>query len=696
MKKMIVLVMVLICFVGLVMPICSYETNKTVIGVEATEAVIIDGKDDEGFWAEAPIAPGSFWNRETGAEATFKTKVRVAYDKEYFYAFVVAIEEKEIAMATKKADGSGIFAYDCLAAVFFMPGGAINWFAVEPTGGKVFYIGSGNTVDPDVTISTQVYPGKCWKAEFRIAWETMDFPMSGLQNIRFSADRRRQNPWEWCDWNYIGREENNANVGYALVKIPKRPLKANLALEEVVKYNFDKDSVSDKLAATISGTSHSWRFSGSHKTLDEYIARAIEPISYSYFSWRPPENRRLLIENNSIFALLYPGYYWIWGNSFFDSTTIQDIKDGYNIVYKNAYLTMGSIGTISSNEAKDKNLVLRGFGGLAGGTLGGYYLARYNNEQDKAQNAFSTDFTKKGKGYLFMNQFAFAEDYREEGKLAFFWSGLEPALSWYIKGKENNNPFAYDPLSPGYGLDLAIDKKRNWKKGMIKEIGGSLYADKFNYWKDHHTFYQGGGFTVYTETQSLRNLLALLPGPTKKLKAINYRLSGGVSKTEYVVRDPEKGFIPYKDTVAYSRFVYNLRGSNNFDVLYRLGKKAGGDLRYYSITANLNAGITGIKALRQLSLTTSYEHEVLYETKGQLITTLSYNLGTSFGLASRYVLSEVDGKRKIDNIYFAAWYASKYFEVHNLVGLSNKDKFIPEIGFKLVGKIPISDLIRFH
>lgn len=690
--KAVCLVVVFLLSVG---SVYSYETNKEAVAVRAPGE--FDDQDRDGwvdpvFWAKAPKDSSDFWNREDGSKMSVKTEFQVVYDEKNIYIYVSAFDTDPLTMAEKVQDGPGIYQYDCLAVELFMPGAQLNWFVVEPRGGKDHYIGSGSGANPDFDIGTRVFPGEGWAAQFRISWSTVDIPLTGEVKVGFGIDRRKQNPtWEWGDWSYIGREENAANFGSVLVTLSKRPIKASLALEsnfqDVFKAGEVEEAEEDEKAkkihptATLFFTSHSTRATVSAYPYDQDIARDVSSVLHSYFAWKQGEWRNLLLENRSIFTRNQPGYYGMGGYELFHSPTIGDIKAGTNIVYKHRFFTIGNI--LLLNKKKDNNLVLRGLGGMGSTNFGGHFMTRRVDE--KMMNVGSLDLTYKGTGYHVLNELAYTgsgiSGLREEGKLSFFFKRWEPSISWLVKGEDHLNLFSYDPMPAVYGVYPRVSKKFIFERKLLKEFLARAWTDYFRYWREDRFFYTSLGFRLWVET--------------KEILGINHAAYVGVERKTHAEWDEEEVYQRNKDIVASSFYMYNYRGQNKFNLRFSFGDEAGHSIQTIRFWGQLNAGLTGIKALEKLTCDLNLDHEKHWEDKNQVVVSLNYGEVDQYGLASRYVWREIGGERQINNVYFAGWVVwREIFEAHARVGLPNKEKFVPDFGFKLVGKLPISDWVR--
>jgi Carbohydrate family 9 binding domain-like len=70
-------------------------TDTGVAATRADVAPVIDGKDDDAVWREAPVASNfKMWRPTEGKEprAGFKTEARIAYDASNLYVYVRAFD----------------------------------------------------------------------------------------------------------------------------------------------------------------------------------------------------------------------------------------------------------------------------------------------------------------------------------------------------------------------------------------------------------------------------------------------------------------------------------------------------------------------------------------------------------------------------------------------------------------------------
>src|ERR1043166_5135259 len=75
-------------------PLVHPDTAKTAaIAIQARRAPVIDGKDDDEVWHEAPaITDFTEWQPTEGKTPRFRTEARVAYDESNLYVFVRAFD----------------------------------------------------------------------------------------------------------------------------------------------------------------------------------------------------------------------------------------------------------------------------------------------------------------------------------------------------------------------------------------------------------------------------------------------------------------------------------------------------------------------------------------------------------------------------------------------------------------------------
>jgi hypothetical protein len=74
-------------------PATARSVPTSTIAVRARIAPVIDGKDDDAVWREAPvISDFTDWQPTEGKQPTFKTEAKVAYDASNLYVFVRAFD----------------------------------------------------------------------------------------------------------------------------------------------------------------------------------------------------------------------------------------------------------------------------------------------------------------------------------------------------------------------------------------------------------------------------------------------------------------------------------------------------------------------------------------------------------------------------------------------------------------------------
>ena len=75
------------------LPRSAMVTDSTAVAVRATTAPVIDGKDDDAVWRDAPpITAFTQWQPTEGKEPRFRTEAKVAYDAANLFVFVRAFD----------------------------------------------------------------------------------------------------------------------------------------------------------------------------------------------------------------------------------------------------------------------------------------------------------------------------------------------------------------------------------------------------------------------------------------------------------------------------------------------------------------------------------------------------------------------------------------------------------------------------
>src|SRR6266581_2009172 len=182
-------------------------TTTTVVATRALVAPVIDGKDDDAVWREAPAITRfrEFSPREDG-DPRFATEAKVAYDDHNFYAFVRAFDPHPDSILKLLARRDVRAATDQIKIVIdsYHDRRSGYEFAVNPAGVKRDYAIS-NDVNEDeawdgvwevgVTVDSLG-----WTAEFRIPLSQLRYARADTNTFGFAVWRDIQRYTERVSW----------------------------------------------------------------------------------------------------------------------------------------------------------------------------------------------------------------------------------------------------------------------------------------------------------------------------------------------------------------------------------------------------------------------------------------------------------------------------------------------------------------
>ncbi len=180
--------------------------------VAAASAIKIDGDLSEEVWRQAPLITG-FRQREPkdGAEATFETEARVAYDAGAIYVAVQAIDpdpSKIVGIRTRR-DGSSPSDWIRVMIDSFHDRRSAYEFAVNPAGVKAdaYWFNDGNADQGwdavwDVAVARNE---RGWRAEFRIPLSQLRFHPSADATFGFAVVRQVGRLGETSTWPLLSK-----------------------------------------------------------------------------------------------------------------------------------------------------------------------------------------------------------------------------------------------------------------------------------------------------------------------------------------------------------------------------------------------------------------------------------------------------------------------------------------------------------
>src|SRR2546425_1431694 len=182
-------------------------TATTVVARRAVHAVVIDGKDDDEVWREAPAITAfrEFSPREDGPPR-FPTEAKVAYDDRNFYAFIRAFDPHPDSILKILARRDVRAPTDQLKIVIdsYHDRRTGFEFAVNPAGVKRDYAIYNDTNEDDAwdgvwEVATTV-DSLGWTAEFRIPLSQLRYARADTNTFGFAVWRDIQRYTERVGW----------------------------------------------------------------------------------------------------------------------------------------------------------------------------------------------------------------------------------------------------------------------------------------------------------------------------------------------------------------------------------------------------------------------------------------------------------------------------------------------------------------
>ena len=203
--------------------------------IASTSAVRVDGELTEEVWQQAPLISG-FKQRDPkdGADATYETEARVAYDATALYVAVQAIDPEPariVGIRTRRDEGSPSDWIRVLVDSFHDRRSAYE-FAVNPSGVKqdVYWFNDANN-DPgwDAVWDVAVSRGpRGWRAEFRIPFSQLRFHHAASATFGFAVVRQIGRLNETSTWPLLSKNASGyvssfgELTGLQLTRSPKR------------------------------------------------------------------------------------------------------------------------------------------------------------------------------------------------------------------------------------------------------------------------------------------------------------------------------------------------------------------------------------------------------------------------------------------------------------------------------------------
>jgi hypothetical protein len=180
--------------------------------IASTSAIRVDGELTEAVWQQAPVISG-FKQREPkdGADATYDTEARVAYDATALYVAVHAIDPEPsriVGIRTRRDEGSPSDWIRVLVDSFHDRRSAYE-FAVNPVGVKqdAYWFNDGsNDTGWDAVWEVAVSRGpRGWRAEFRIPFSQLRFHPSASATFGFAVVRQIGRLNETTTWPLLSK-----------------------------------------------------------------------------------------------------------------------------------------------------------------------------------------------------------------------------------------------------------------------------------------------------------------------------------------------------------------------------------------------------------------------------------------------------------------------------------------------------------
>ncbi|MEO8681325.1 MAG: DUF5916 domain-containing protein [Vicinamibacterales bacterium] len=185
------------------------------VAVPTTGPITIDGKLNEEIWQQAPVV-SEFVQREPseGAQPSFRTEARIAYDGEAMYVAIRAFDtepDRIVGILTRRDQRSPSDWVKIVIDSYYDKRSAYE-FAVNPVGVKTdrYYFNDGNSDDSwdavwDVKAEKDA---EGWHAEFRIPFSQLRFNNTSGGPVGFAIVREVGRLAETVTWPLLSRNAN--------------------------------------------------------------------------------------------------------------------------------------------------------------------------------------------------------------------------------------------------------------------------------------------------------------------------------------------------------------------------------------------------------------------------------------------------------------------------------------------------------
>ena len=196
-------------------PAAASRVGAQQLTAASAAAIRIDGDLSEEVWREAPVLTG-FRQREPsdGAQATFETEARVAYDANALYVAVHAFDPEPSKIVGIRTRRDGASPSDWIRVIIdsFHDRRSAYEFAVNPVGVKTdsYWFNDGNT-DQGWDAVWDVAVGRHergWRAEFRIPLSQLRFHPATDATFGFAVVRQIGRLNETTTWPLLSKSAN--------------------------------------------------------------------------------------------------------------------------------------------------------------------------------------------------------------------------------------------------------------------------------------------------------------------------------------------------------------------------------------------------------------------------------------------------------------------------------------------------------
>ena len=196
--------------------------SMTALRMNDGEAVTLDGRLDEPFWARAiPAADFIQQDPQNGRPATEPTEVRIVYDKDVLYMGVTAFDsEPDKWLGYQRRRDEGLGSDDRFQWVIdtFLDGRTGYFFEMNPSGlmADALQGANGQNREWDGIWNARHYRSNIgWNLEIAIPFRTLNFnPNSDTWGINFQRTVRRKNEESiWMGWQRNQNLRRMSNAG---------------------------------------------------------------------------------------------------------------------------------------------------------------------------------------------------------------------------------------------------------------------------------------------------------------------------------------------------------------------------------------------------------------------------------------------------------------------------------------------------